>query len=168
MCSTCTCSAGWCRHVRGCRELARSLPPPRILPDPLLRPEKALCCYAMSAFLCLASLLLLGNGYASGEAVVAFDGAAASSTYAGKEFAAQEAMSKGSGYWCRYRDTHRFACVGAVRSTVMCVQCWKPCPWPDCSLDGYACRTAEGRWCDPELVRCSCLRAVVLQDRCRQ
>ena len=122
----------------------------------------------MSAFLCLASLLLLGNGYASGEAVVAFDGAAASSTYAGKEFAAQEAMSKGSGYWCRYRDTHRFACVGAVRSTVMCVQCWKPCPWPDCSLDGYACRTAEGRWCDPELVRCSCLRAVVLQDRCRQ
>ena len=49
-------------------------------PDPALRPGKAPFCRAMSAYLCLASLLLLGSGYASGKAVVAFDGAAAFGT----------------------------------------------------------------------------------------
>ena len=78
-----------------------------------LRPVPAPHCRAMMSVLAyLASALLVGGGCASGEAVIAFDGAAASSTYAGGDFAATEATSKGSGYWCRcVASMHVHGCI---------------------------------------------------------
>ena len=79
-----------------------------------LRPEQAPHCRAMLSVLAyLASAILVRSSCVSGEAVLAFDGAAASSTYAGGDFAATEATSKGSGYWCRWvTSVHRlvYAC----------------------------------------------------------
>ena len=74
---------------------------------------------------------------AAAQAYIAFDSAAASSVYSAGSFTAEEAISPGSGYWCRHflsfckigfsassrRWTFVFGKLGAA--------------WPVCVLDGY-------------------------------
>ena len=126
-----------------------------------LRPVPAPHCRAMMSVLAyLASALLVGGGCASGEAVIAFDGAAASSTYAGGDFAATEATSKGSGYWCRCAASmHVHGCIRWHEEALLCAQFGEPCSRAERDLDGYVGSAAEGRWSHIELVRvCVCIR----------
>ena len=120
-----------------------------------LRPVPAPHCRAMMSVLAyLASALLVGGGCASGEAVIAFDGAAASSTYAGGDFAATEATSKGSGYWCRcVASMHVHGCIRWHEEALLCAQFGEPCSRAERDLDGYVGSAAEGRWSHIELVR---------------
>ena len=49
-------------------------------------------------WVCFAAFALVP---ATGQSLVSFDSAQASSTFAAGDFGASEAISKGSGYWCR-------------------------------------------------------------------
>ena len=50
-----------------------------------------------------------------GAAAFVFDGVAASSAYAGRAFAAQEAVSKGSGDGAGVAIRTYYSCIGVVR-----------------------------------------------------
>ena len=58
------------------------------------------------------------------ELLVSFDEASASSLYAGGAFGAQEALSQGSGYWCRrgyFPDFHMRHSCGRSMCVNVCV-----------------------------------------------
>lgn len=117
--------------------------------------EVALILLAMSPLLRVVFLqLFLASTCVSGESLIAFDSAAASSTYGGGAFTADAAISKGSGYWCRWASDgalHPWFGEGEGECSP-CFQRWQPCCWAERDLDWYARRAAEGFGRNDQLV----------------
>ena len=91
---------------------------------------------------------------AAAQAYIAFDTAAASSVYSAGSFAAEEAISPGSGYWCRFvfQITSRVSGVHLF-GLHFCVQLWAA--WPIRVLDGYLGLTLQGGGCKDYLAHLS-------------
>lgn len=107
--------------------------------------------YRTVAFL----LLLFVRGSSGFQQYVAFDSASASSTYSAGNlagspaFAAQQALSGGSGYWLDLRSMEQRCCAGCGPMLfAQQVLQWRPCAWTDCDLDGYCQFSAFGFGCE--------------------
>ena len=103
-------------------------------------------------------LLLLGLPIAIlSQTYVSFDGASASSTYSAGAFSADQALSAGSGYWCRLRLHFHFTAIIAYVSVevalsfnclfVCRLQFWKSQFWPNCNLGWGSERSAQSFGC---------------------
>ena len=86
-------------------------------------------------------LLLLGLPVAVlSQTYVSFDGASASSTYSAGAFSADQALSAGSGYWCRLRLHFHFTAMIAYVSVEVALSfnCLFVCLFVDCSSGSHS------------------------------